>query len=69
MGLEAGDVIVAINGQWLRSKGDYYRALAISGDHARITVQDVRTGMLATRVAHLHDDGPVLYGSRAVELH
>jgi S1-C subfamily serine protease len=72
MGLESGDVIVAINGQWLRSQGDYYRALAYGGDHARITVQDVRTGLLATRVAHLHEGGPVAYGSSpgvSLELH
>jgi S1-C subfamily serine protease len=56
MGLESGDVIVAINGQWLRSQGDYYRALAYSGEHARVTVQDVRSGRMVTRLAHLHDE-------------
>ena len=57
MGLESGDVIVAINGLWLRSQSDYYRALAYGGDHARVTVQDVRSGGLVTRTAHLHEDG------------
>ena len=51
MGLESGDVIRAINGQWLRSQADYYRAMQYSGGYVQVTVQDVRTGILATRVA------------------
>jgi S1-C subfamily serine protease len=56
MGLEVGDVIVAVNGLWLRSQSDYYRALSYSGDHVEVTVQDVRTGRLITRTAHLHSE-------------
>src|SRR5215210_7048390 len=44
MGLEAGDTIVAIDGYWLQSQNDYYRALQYSGGMIRVTVQDIRTG-------------------------
>jgi len=56
MGLEGGDVIVAVNGLWLRSQGDYDRALSYGGEHAQVTVRDVRSGGLITRTAHLHSE-------------
>lgn len=72
MGLESGDLIVAVNGLWLRSQSDYYRALGYSGDHAQVTVQDVRTGRLITRTAHLHsgyyDAAPAGYGGSSVSI-
>jgi len=56
MGLEGGDVIVAVNGLWLRSQSDYDRALSYGGEHAQVTVRDVRSGGLITRTAHLHSE-------------
>jgi S1-C subfamily serine protease len=51
IGLEAGDVIRAVNGRWLRSQDDYFHALAHSGGYVRLVVEDVRSGRLVTRSA------------------
>lgn len=69
IGLEIGDTIVAINGRWLRSQNDYYRALQQSGGYVQVTVQDVRSGRLINRVATIDSDGyysrgPVAYSSQ-----
>lgn len=66
IGLESGDVIVAVNGNWLRSQNDYYRALQYSGGYVQLTVQDIRSGRLYTRVAVLDgygNNGPIAYGA------
>lgn len=61
MGLEPGDVIRSINGRWLRTESDYFVAMSYSGSHVRVLVEDVRTGALVPRIAHLH--GGIVYGS------
>ncbi len=69
MGLEGGDVIVAINGLWLRSDGDYHRALAYSDHYVQVTVQDVRSGRLVTRFAHLPHGSGYYSSPASYELH
>ncbi|HEX5103286.1 MAG TPA: PDZ domain-containing protein [Pirellulaceae bacterium] len=49
LGLEAGDVIRAINGHWLRNERDYWRQLRDSKGEVRLVVVDVRTGRLISR--------------------
>jgi Trypsin-like serine proteases, typically periplasmic, contain C-terminal PDZ domain len=63
-GLESGDVIRAINGRWINSQSDYFRALAYSGGYARLLVQDVRTGALVSRTAYL--DGIDYYSDGSI---
>jgi len=53
VGLEPGDVIRAINGRVIRSEWDYFQSLGSSGGYARLSVQDVRSGMIITRTAFL----------------
>lgn len=53
VGLEAGDVIRAINGRPIQSEADYFRALTYSGGHVALLVQDMRTGSLVTRTTVL----------------
>ena len=69
MGLERGDVIVAINGLWLRSDRDYHRAMAYSDHYVQVTVQDVRSGRLVTRVAHLPHDSSYYSSPVSSDLH
>jgi S1-C subfamily serine protease len=63
MGLEPGDLIRAINGRPVESEWDYFQALSYSGGYARVTVRDVRSGMLITRTAFVGGDD---YGSGSV---
>ena len=56
VGLESGDVIRAINGRVIRSEWDYFQALGSSGGYARLSVQDVRSGVIVTRTAFLGGD-------------
>jgi S1-C subfamily serine protease len=57
MGLEPGDHIRSINGRWLRTEADYFRALEHSHGHVRLLVEGVHTGVLVSRSAYLggHD--------------
>jgi len=60
MGLEPGDLIRSVNGAWLNSESDYFRALTYGGDYVQVLVQDVRSGALLPRTAFL---GSVSYYS------
>ena len=53
MGLEPGDNIRSINGRWLRTEADYFRALEHSHGYVRLLVEDVHTGALVSRSAYL----------------
>lgn len=55
MGLEAGDVIVSINGRRLRTENDYFRQLSNSGSWLRVGVLDVRSGRVIERSARLQN--------------
>jgi len=65
IGLEADDVIVAIDGQRIRSLGHYYSLLRHSGGRATLYIEDHRTGRVVTRNVwlngghdhHHHDHG------------
>lgn len=47
IGLEAGDIIVAVNNQPLRTSLDYWRLVAAPG--VTLLVRDARTGVYVTR--------------------
>jgi S1-C subfamily serine protease len=64
MGLEPGDVILAVNGCTLRSEYDYFRALRYGGNYARLVIQDVRTGTVVSRTALLGGSGGIYRGGR-----
>lgn len=64
IGLEGGDVILAINGHRLRSEWDYHRLLRASGGYVRLAIQDWRTGAVVARTAYL--EGGSYYRSRSV---
>ena len=49
LGLEAGDVIRAIDGRWLRTEADYRRQLREMEDGTPLIIRDVRTGQLLRR--------------------
>jgi S1-C subfamily serine protease len=49
LGLEAGDVIRAIDGRWLRTEADYRRQLRNADLSAQLIIRDVRTGRLLLR--------------------
>jgi S1-C subfamily serine protease len=53
MGLEPGDHIRSINGRWLNTESDYFRALNLSHGHMRLLIEDVHTGALVSRSAYL----------------
>jgi S1-C subfamily serine protease len=62
IGLERGDVIVAVDGQRLRSLNHYYGLLQHSGSRVTLHIEDGRTGRVVARVARLdnghdHDHG------------
>ena len=68
LGLEAGDVIRAINGHWLRTELDYWRQLRDSQGELRLVVVDVRTGRLISRTVYIgpryadFSSSPAAYG-------
>lgn len=64
MGLEPGDIIRSINGRWLHSESDYFRALSYSDGYVQLLVEDVRSGALLPRTAFLGSTG--YYSSRPV---
>ena len=51
LGLEPGDTIRAVNGQWIQSQGHYLWLLQNSGGQVNLRIRDVRTGMLISRTA------------------
>lgn len=64
-GLEPGDVIVRINGQWIQSDHDYFQALSYCGGVCHLLVQDVRTQGMVSVSVYLHGgSGPILYRSQ-----
>lgn len=64
-GLEPGDVIVRINGRWIRSDHDYFQALRYCGGVCNLLVQDVRgRGMVSVTVYLNGGSGPILYRSQ-----
>ena len=65
-GLEPGDVIVRINGRWIRSDRDYFLALRTTGPYCRLLVNDVRGRGLIPVLCHLEmGHGPILYRSQS----
>ena len=61
IGLESGDVIVALNGRPVRNYVEYRRALAQSGGVVRLLVRDVRSGnVVQMPVVNLYQ--PVMNG-------
>lgn len=52
IGLEPGDVIIALNGMPVRCMHDYHRALAQSGGVVELEVRDVRTGNHVTTIPY-----------------
>ena len=65
-GLEPGDVIVRVNGRWIRSDHDYFQALRYSGAVCNLLVRDVRGRGLIPVAVYLHGggSGPILYRSQ-----
>lgn len=64
IGLECDDVILAINGQRIRSLSHYYSLLRNSGGRATLYIEDHRTGRVVARSVwlsgghdHHHDQG------------
>jgi S1-C subfamily serine protease len=58
IGLESGDVILAINGQRIFSGQHYLNLLAQSGGYVTLTVRDVRTGSHVTLFADFNQYFP-----------
>ncbi|MDX1948185.1 MAG: PDZ domain-containing protein [Pirellulaceae bacterium] len=56
-GLEPGDVIRAINGQWIQSQAHYFWLLQNSGGQVNLRIRDWRTGMLVSRTVWIN--GPI----------
>jgi S1-C subfamily serine protease len=53
IGLEVGDRILTVNGQPIRSKADFRRAMEDTGPAVRLRIRNVRTGGVAFRTAYL----------------
>lgn len=53
-GLEPGDVIRAINGQWIQSQAHYFWLLQNSGGQVNLRIRDWRTGMLVSRMVWIN---------------
>jgi hypothetical protein len=65
LGLERGDLIVRINGRSFRTERDFARLLRAGGHRVRLHIEDVHTGRVLLRTAHLehdHDDYDDDYG-------
>jgi S1-C subfamily serine protease len=53
LGLETGDVILAVNGYSVYSANDWYRAISLHRRFAELQVRDMRTGRIVYRTARL----------------